>query len=255
MIVLKSNPELAIMRAAGRILAEVLGDLRARAKPGVTLIELDRRAEEIIVGHGAKPSFKGYQPEGAPYPFPASICASVNDEIVHGIPGTRKLKDGDVLKIDCGVLHNGYHADSAVTVGIGSVNAKARKLMDVTQACLAAAIEQVRPGKRFGDIGAAIQRVAEPAGFSVVRQYTSHGVGRQLHEGFSLPNYGEAGTGMLLRPGLTIALEPMINEGAWGTKLKRDGWTVVTIDGKLSAQFEHTVAVTDGEPEVLTKLD
>lgn len=255
MIVLKSAAELDAMRAAGRIVATVLSELRGLSKPGVTLIELDKRAEEIILAHGAKPSFKGYQPDGAPYPFPASICASVNEEIVHGIPGTRRLKDGDVLKIDCGVFYKGHHGDSAITVGVGKVSAKAQKLMDVTQACLAAAIQQVRAGNRFGDIGAAIQAVAEPAGFSVVRQYTSHGVGRDLHEGFSLPNYGERGVGMLLRPGLTIALEPMINEGAHGTKLKRDGWTVVTIDGKLSAQFEHTVAVTDGEPEILTKLD
>jgi len=255
MIVLKSAADLQQMRAAGRILAEVLAELRGMARPGMILAELDRRAEEMIVQRGARPSFKNYRPEGAPYAFPASICASVNEEIVHGIPGSRKLREGDVLKIDCGVYHNGFHADSAVTVGVGKISPRAQKLIDVTQECLAAAIEQVRPGKRFGDIGAAIQAVAEPAGFSVVRQYTSHGVGRELHEGFSLPNYGEPGVGMLLRPGLTIALEPMINEGVHGTRLKRDGWTVVTKDGKLSAQFEHTVAVTTDAPEILTRLD
>ena len=255
MIVLKSAADLQQMRAAGRILAEVLAELRGMARPGMILAELDRRAEERIVQRGARPSFKNYRPEGAPYAFPASICASVNEEIVHGIPGSRKLREGDVLKIDCGVYHNGFHADSAVTVGVGKISPRAQKLIDVTQECLAAAIEQVRPGKRFGDIGAAIQAVAEPAGFSVVRQYTSHGVGRELHEGFSLPNYGEPGVGMLLRPGLTIALEPMINEGVYGTRLKRDGWTVVTKDGKLSAQFEHTVAVTTDAPEILTRLD
>lgn len=254
MIVLKSAADLKVMRAAGAILAEVLTELRGMAQPGVTLIELDRRAEQMIVERGARPSFKNYRPEGAPYAFPASICASVNEEVVHGIPGSRKLREGDVLKIDCGVYHLGFHADSAITVGVGKIAARAQRLIDVTQACLAAAIEQVRPGKRFGDIGAAIQAVAEPAGFSVVRQYTSHGVGRDLHEGFSLPNYGEPGVGMLLRPGLTIALEPMINEGVFGTRVKRDGWTVVTNDGKLSAQFEHTVAVTTGDPEILTRL-
>lgn len=252
MIVLKTAAELAIMREAGAIVAEVLAELRGMAQPGVALIALDRRAEEIILGHGAKPSFKGYQPDGAPYPFPASICASVNQELVHGIPGARKLKSGDVLKIDCGALYRGYHGDSAITVGVGNVSPKAQRLMDVTRACLAAALAQVRPGNRFGDIGAAIQAVAEPAGFSVVRQYSSHGVGRDLHEGFSLPNFGERGTGMLLRPGLTIALEPMVNEGAHGTRIKRDGWTVETIDGKLAAQFEHTVAVTEDGCAVLT---
>ena len=255
MIVLKSPADLKVMRAAGVILAEVLAELRGMARPGVTLIELDRRAEEMIVQRGARPSFKNYQPDGAPYAFPASICASVNEEVVHGIPGNRRLREGDVLKIDCGVYHHGFHADSAVTVGVGRISRTAQRLIDVTQECLAAAIEQVRPGKRFGDIGAAIQAVAEPAGFSVVRQYTSHGVGRELHEGFSLPNYGEAGVGMLLRPGVTIALEPMINEGVHGTRIKRDGWTVVTNDGKLSAQFEHTVAVTTGDPEILTRLE
>jgi len=255
MIVLKTATDLKAMRAAGVILAEVLHELRGMARPGVTLLELDRRAEEMIVQRGARPSFKNYRPEGAPYAFPASICASVNEEVVHGIPSTRKLRDGDVLKIDCGVFHQGFHADSAVTVGVGKISPRAQRLIAVTQECLAAAIEQVRPGKRFGDIGAAIQAVAEPAGFSVVRQYTSHGVGRELHEGFSLPNYGEPGVGMLLRPGLTIALEPMINEGVFGTRIKRDGWTVVTNDGKLSAQFEHTVAVTTGDPEILTRLD
>ena len=166
----------------------------------------------------------------------------------------RALREGDVLKIDVGVRFDGYHADAALTVGVGQVSANARRLIEVTQLCLSAAITAARSGNRFGDIGAAIQGVAEPAGFSVVREYTSHGVGRQLHEGFSLPNYGQPGTGMLLRPGLTLAIEPMINEGRHQTRLKKDGWTVVTIDGKLSAQFEHTVAVTDGEAEVLTAL-
>ncbi len=243
------------MRRAGKIVATVLCELQARVKPGITTRELDQLAERIITQCGATPSFKNYQPEGAPYPFPASICASINEEVVHGIPGNRKLKEGDIIKLDTGVFLKGYHADSAITVGVGRISDKAQKLMQVTQDCLAAAIQAACKGNRFGDIGAAIQSVAEPRGYAVVREYTSHGVGRELHEGFGLPNIGQAGTGMLLRPGLTIALEPMINEGRYDTKMKKDGWTVATIDGKMSAQFEHTVVITDGEAEVLTKLD
>jgi methionyl aminopeptidase len=252
MIVLKTPAELALMRAAGLIVAEVLSQLKSMVKPGITLAALDKRAEEIIRSHGATPSFKGYQPEGAPYPFPASICASVNDELVHGIPGPRKLKEGDVLKIDCGAVYKGYHGDSAVTVGVGRVSAQAQKLIETVEACFWAGAAQCRAGNRAGDVGAAIQSVAEAAGFSVVRQYTSHGVGRDLHEGFSMQNFGQPGTGMLLRPGLTIALEPMINAGHWDTKVLKDGWTVSTIDGKLAAQFEHTVAVTQSDPDILT---
>jgi methionyl aminopeptidase len=204
MIVLKSAAEIAVMRLAGRIVAEVLAEMRERVKPGVTTLELDEIAERIIRQHGATPSFKGkaHGDPGAP-PFPASICTSVNEEIVHGIPSSRRLKEGDIIAVDVGAYYN----------------------------------------------------TAEPQGFSVVREYTSHGVGRELHEGFSLLNYGTAGHGMVLRPGLTIAVEPMINAGKYGTKVKKDKWTVVTIDGKLSAHFEHTIAITEGDAEVLTKLD
>jgi methionyl aminopeptidase len=255
MIVLKTASEIAVMREGGKIVATVLAALRERVKPGITLIELDQLAEDIIVKSGGLPSFKNYQPDGAPYPFPASICASVNDEIVHGIPSNRKLKEGEMVKLDCGVFYKGYHADSAITVGVGKINDRVKRLMQTTQDCLDAAIRVARKGNRFGDIGAAIQSVAEPRGYSVVRQYTSHGVGRDLHEGFGLPNAGKSDHGFMMRPGLTIALEPMINEGSYETKVKKDGWTVATIDGKLSCQFEHTVAITDGEPEILTKLD
>ncbi len=254
MIILKSGSEIAIMRRAGRIVATVLEELKQRAQPGVTTQSLDELAEKIIRQHHGKPSFKHYRPQGAPYPFPASICASVNEELVHGIPGPRVLREGDVLKIDVGVCVDGYHADAAVTVGVGKIAPNAQRLIDVTRACLAAAITAARAGNRWGDIGAAIQAVAEPAGFSVVREYSSHGVGRQLHEGLTLPNYGRPHTGLLLRPGLTLAIEPMINEGRHETRVKKDGWTVATIDGKLAAQFEHTVAITDGEAEVLTTL-
>ncbi|MCS7088058.1 MAG: type I methionyl aminopeptidase [Thermoflexales bacterium] len=255
MIVLKTEQEIAKMRRAGKVVATVLAELRERARPGVKTIELDQIAERIILQHGAQPSFKNYKPQGAPYPFPACICTSINDEVVHGIPGERRLREGDVLKIDVGASVEGYHADAAITVGVGAISERAQRLIEVTQACLAAAIAAARSGNRSGDIGAAIQRVAESRGFSVVREYTSHGVGRALHEGFTLPNFGQPGTGLLLRPGLTLAIEPMINEGNYRTRVKRDGWTVATIDGKLSAQFEHTVAITEGEAEILTLIN
>jgi methionyl aminopeptidase len=256
MVVLKSPAEIELMRQAGRIVATVLADMRERVKPGVTLIELDTAAEAIIRAHGATPSFKGkaHNEPGAPA-FPGTICASVNEEIVHGIPSSRRVKEGDILKIDVGAYYKGYHGDSAITLPVGRVSHEAMELMRVTQECLVAAIAAARNGNRTGDIGAAIQRTAESQGFSVVREYTSHGVGRDLHEGFSLMNVGKEGQGMLLRPGLTIAIEPMINVGKYGTKVKKDRWTVVTIDGKLSAHFEHTVAITEGDAEVLTKLD
>ena len=256
MVVLKSPSEIALMRQAGKIVATVLAEVRERVKPGVTLLELDELAERIILQYGATPSFKGKESNEPDAPsFPASICASVNEEIVHGIPSTRRLKEGEILKIDAGACYKGYHGDSAITVPVGQVSKEASDLIRVTQECLWAAIAVARGGNRTGDIGAAIQRTAEPQGFSVVREYTSHGVGRELHEGFTLLNYGKEGQGMLLRPGLTVAIEPMINAGKWGTKVKKNGWTVVTIDGKLSAHFEHTVAITEGDAEVLTKLE
>ncbi len=256
MIVLKSTNEIALMRQAGKIVANVLAELKERVRPGVSLLELDQLADALIRKQGAVPSFKGY-PSNDPKvpPFPASICASVNDEIVHGIPSARRLKEGELLKVDVGACYKGYHGDSAVTLPVGAVSAEACRLIEVTQACLADAIAAAVAGRRTGDIGAAIQRRAESNGFSVVREYTSHGVGRELHEGFSMLNVGKEGQGMLLRPGLTIAIEPMINAGKYGTKVKRDGWTVATIDGKLSAHFEHTVAITEGEPEVLTRQE
>ncbi len=256
MVVLKSPSEIAVMRLAGRIVATVLAEMRERVKPGVTTLELDEAAEHIIRQHGATPSFKGkaHSDPGAP-PFPAAICASVNEEIVHGIPSSRRLKEGDIISVDVGAYYKGYHGDSAVTLPVGKVSKEAADLMRVTEECLAAAIAVARNGNRTGDIGAAIQHTAESQGFSVVREYTSHGVGRELHEGFSLLNYGTAGHGMVLRPGLTIAVEPMINAGKYGTKVKKDKWTVVTIDGKLSAHFEHTIAITEGDAEILTKLD
>ena len=256
MVVLKTAAEIDVMRQAGRIVATVLAEMQVRVKPGITLLELDEVADKIIRQHGATPSFKGkaHNEPDAP-PFPASICASVNEEIVHGIPSQRRLKEGDILKVDVGAYYKGYHGDSAITIPVGRVSHEASELIRVTQECLKEAIAAARNGNRTGDIGAAIQRTAESQGFSVVREYTSHGVGHELHEGFSLMNFGKPGLGMVLRPGLTVAIEPMINAGKYGTKVKKDRWTVVTIDGKLSAHFEHTIAITEGDAEVLTKLD
>lgn len=253
---MKSASELALMRQAGRIVAMVLTEIGQRVKPGVTLIELDALAEQIIQKNNATSSFKGYVPDKNPHqpPFPGTICSSVNDEIVHGIPTSRRLAEGDIVKIDVGACFKGYHADSAMTYAVGRVSKQAQDLMAVTQECLRAAIEVMRKGKRLGDIGAAISGVAHASGYSVVEEYSSHGVGRKLHEGFSVMNTGEKDQGFLLRPGLTIAVEPMINVGTAATKVKKDLWTVATKDGKLSAHFEHTVAITDGEPDVLTVL-
>ncbi|HEY3290218.1 MAG TPA: type I methionyl aminopeptidase [Anaerolineae bacterium] len=255
MIVLKSAAEIALMRQAGRIVATVLAEMRHMVKPGVTTLELDEAADKIIHQLGGTPSFKGYPGDPSAIPFPASICASVNEEIVHGIPSSRRLKEGDIISVDVGAIYKGYHGDSAITIPVGQVSQEATDLMRVTEECLVAAIAVARNGNRTGDIGHAIQITAEPQGFSVVREYTSHGVGREMHEGFNLLNYGTPGHGMVLRPGLTVAIEPMINAGKYGTKVKKDKWTVVTIDGKLSAHFEHTVAITEGDAEVLTKLD
>lgn len=258
MIVLKTTAEIAQMREAGRIAARALAETIAAVRPGTTTAQLDAVAERVIRQHGATPSFKGYKPGGSPPelpPFSGSICASVNDEVVHGLPGSRKLREGDVMKIDVGAFYKGFHGDTAWSVPVGQVSPQAQALLRVTEQCLYAGIAAARKGNRFGDIGHAIQTLAEAHGFSVIREYTSHGVGRELHEGFSLLNYGEPGQGMLLRPGMTIALEPMINAGGWATRVKRDLWTVSTIDGKLSAHFEHTIAITEGEAEVLTRLE
>ncbi|MBK8834603.1 MAG: type I methionyl aminopeptidase [Anaerolineae bacterium] len=258
MIVLKTTAELALMREAGKLAARALAETIAAVRPGVSTAQLDAVAERVIRAGGGTPSFKNYRPAGSAPDvpaFPGSICASVNDEIVHGLPGPRRLKEGDVMKIDVGAFYKGFHGDTAWSVPVGTISPQAQELLRVTEQCLYAGIAVARKGNRFGDIGHAIQTLAEAHGFSVIREYTSHGVGRELHEGFSLLNYGEPGQGMLLRPGMTIALEPMINAGRYGTKVKKDLWTVSTIDGKLSAHFEHTIAITDGEADVLTKLE
>ena len=250
MIIYKSPDEVDRMRKAGRIVAGTIERVLRAVEPGVTTAELDRVAEDYIRERGATPSFLGY---GRP-PFPASICTSINDEIVHGIPSPRRaVKDGDLLKLDFGAIWEGFHADSAVTVIVGEPpSAEAEKLVRVTEDALEAGISQIRAGGRLSDIGAAVQQVAEGAGFSVVREYVGHGIGRSLHEEPQIPNYGEPGRGPLMKPGLVIAVEPMVNVGGWETRLLADDWTVVTDDGSLSAHFEHTIAVTEDGPEVLT---
>ena len=248
MIMRKGPGELDKMRRAGRVVGETLEILKGAVRPGVTTIELDEIAEREIRARGAIPSFKGYRG------FPATLCTSINNEIVHGIPAKRALKEGDLIKLDCGAIVEGYHGDSAVTLPVGEVSEDALKLIETTDRSLQAGIAEAKPGNRTHDIGAAVQTTAEGAGFSVVREYVGHGVGRALHEDPPVPNYGKPGTGLRLEPGLVIAIEPMVNVGTFETRLLPDGWTVVTADGALSAHFEHTIAITEHGPEVLTAV-
>ena len=248
MIYKKSPDEIAIMRRAGNIVATTIDRLHDVLRPGVTTQELDRVAEEAIVAAGATPSFKGYRG------YPASICTSANDVIVHGIPGPRRLEEGDIVSLDVGAFLDGFHADSAWTFPVGDVDPTATRLLEVTEKCLVAAIEKCVPGNRLGDVGYAVEKVASDAGFGIVREYAGHGVGRALHEEPWIPNYGPPGRREVLASGMTIAVEPMINAGGDGTKALDDGWTVVTADGSISAHFEHTIAITDDGHEVLTSL-
>lgn len=245
-IVCRSDAELAAMREAGKIVAGTLDLLTDRVRAGVTTRSLDKAADAFIRKHGGVPTFKGYKG------FPASICASIDETVVHGIPGGRKLADGEIISIDVGVTYKGYVADAATTLPVGEVNAKARRLLNATEAALIAGIEQVVPGGHLGDVSHAIQCVAEAAGFSVVREYVGHGIGTQMHEDPAIPNYGTPGRGPKLLPGMALALEPMVNAGVWQTEVLGDGWTVVTKDRELSAHFEHTVAVTQSGPWILT---
>jgi methionyl aminopeptidase len=246
---LKSGQELQAMREAGKVNAEILATIRALIAPGVTTADLNAAADEVLKQHGCYSPFKGY---GQP-PFPASICTSVNEELVHGIPSKKRvLREGDIVSVDSGTVLEGFVADSAFTAGVGEISEDARYLLETTEGALKAATEQMRPGKRTGDISAAIQGFAEARGLHVTREYTSHGVGRQMHEAPMVPNFGEAGTGMPLRPGMTIAIEPMVLVGTHATRVLRDKWTVVSADHSLTAHFEHTVAVTDGDPLILT---
>jgi methionyl aminopeptidase len=246
-IIHKSTEEIERMRRAGRVVAATIDRLLASVRPGATTAQLDRVAEEAIRSAEAVPSFKGYRG------FPASICTSVNEQVVHGIPGSRTLREGDLLSLDVGAIWDGYHADSAVSVFVGEPpSAEAEKLVRVTEESLEAGISQIRPGGRLSDISHAVQEVAEGAGFAVVREYVGHGIGRSLHEDPQIPNYGPPGRGPELRPGLVVAVEPMVNLGGWETRVLADQWTVVTADGSLSAHFEHTIALSEDGAEVLT---
>ena len=246
MIVIKSPDELELMRQAGRVVGRVLEEMRNQVGVGVTTAQLDKKAESLCRDMGAKPAFKGYRG----YPF--SLCCSVNHEVVHGFPGKRQLVEGDIISMDFGAILEGFYGDSAITVPVGEINGEAQRLMQATKASLEAGIEQMLPGNRLGDVSAAVQKVVEDAGFSVVRQFVGHGIGRKLHEDPQLPNYGDPGKGIMLKTGMVIAIEPMVNAGHWEVKVLDDGWTAVTVDGMLSAHFEHSVAVTDDGPRVMS---
>lgn len=248
-IVIKNQAELALMREAGRVNALALAAVREMIRPGIATADLDAAAEEIIRKHGGIPIFKGYP--GA-YPFPATLCVSINEELVHGFPSKRRLKEGEIVSVDCGTLLEGYVGDAAFTAGVGEISAQARRLLEVTQQALEVGIAQMRAGNRTGDISAAIQRYVESNSFHVTREYTGHGVGQQMHEGPQVPNYGTPGRGVVLRPGMTIALEPMVLVGTPRTRVLADQWTVVSADGSLTAHFEHSVAVTEADPWILT---
>ncbi|MBI2852727.1 MAG: type I methionyl aminopeptidase [Chloroflexi bacterium] len=247
-IIIKTKDEIAVMQQAGRIVATVLEMLKLQLRPGMKTAELDVIAAREVVRLKAKPSFKGY------HGYPATLCVSVNDEIVHGIPGERVLREGDVASLDFGAIFRGFQGDAAITVGVGTINAEAQRLLAACEGALQAGITAARPGVKLGAISAAVQNYAEYRGYSVVREYTGHGIGRQMHEEPQVPNYGRPEEGPELKEGMTLAIEPMLNIGDWRTKIGRDRWTVSTLDGSLSAHFEHTIAITDGEAKVLTAL-
>ncbi len=237
------------MRKAGRIVATILDVLKKRIEPGIITEELDAITVHELSRHSATSSFKGYRG------FPANLCVSVNEELVHGIPAKRTLEEGDIVSLDVGVIFQGFHGDAAITVGVGRISPQAEALLEATEGALNAGVASARSGARLGDISAAIQSFVESRGFSVVREYVGHGIGRQMHEAPQIPNFGFPGQGPLLQKGMTLALEPMVNAGGWCTKVADNGWTVATADGSLSAHFEHTIAITDGEAEILTRLD
>jgi len=259
MVVLKSQAELARMRQAGRIVALVHQALKEKIAPGITTAELNKLAERIIRQHGAIPSFLGY-PHTGNNDFPASVCASINQEIVHGIPSPQRvLQKGDIISIDVGTIYEGWQGDAAFTIGVGRISSEAQKLIDVTDEALDKAIEQCRPGKHLWNVMGAVQEYVESAGLNVIREYQGHGIGRKMHEPPSVPNFlhrdrRRRPKNYLLKPGMTIAIEPMVCQGHWQTRTLPDGWTVVTADGKLSAHSEHTVAITENGPEILTRL-
>ncbi len=252
-ISIKTPQEIAVMREAGRINAEALTAARAIIRPGVSTADLNAAAEEVLRKHGAYSPFKNYP---GPYPYPASTNVSVNEELVHGIPNPRrKLREGDIVSVDCGTVFEGFVGDSAFSAGVGEISEAARKLLETTEAALYAGIEKMVAGNHVGDVSAAVQQYAESRGYHVTREYTGHGVGRRMHEGPQVPNYGMAGHGMLLRVGMTIALEPMVLVGTAQTRVTADQWTVVSADGSLCAHFEHSVAITENGPLILTTIE
>lgn len=246
MIVVKSPAELDAMREANRVVARVLEAVKAEVRPGIATIRLDAMAEELCRSLGARPGFKGY------HGYPYSLCCSPNEQVVHGFPSATPLAEGDILSMDFGAVLDGFYGDAAATVAVGRISEAARRLLEATEAALAAGIEQCRAERRLGDVSAAVQRVAEGAGFSVVRQFVGHGIGRNLHEEPQVPNFGAAGRGVTLKPGMVLAIEPMVNAGDYAVEILDDGWTAVTADGKLSAHFEHTVAITEDGPRILS---
>ncbi len=248
---LKSAHELSIMREAGRINAEALAAVALMIKPGVTTDELNEVAESVLRKYGVYSPFKNYP---GPVPYPKSICVSINEQLVHGIPGIRKLREGEIVSVDCGTVCEGYVGDSAITVGVGQIDPTSKKLIEVTKKSLFAGIEKMVAGNHLGDVSAAVQNLVEKNGFYVTREYTGHGVGRKMHEGPQIPNYGKAGSGLLLKKGMTLALEPMVLVGTEETMVQPDEWTVVSADGSNTAHFEHTVAITDEGPQILTVL-
>lgn len=250
-IVIKNSPEIDIMRKAGHINALVLQEVGKMIQPGVATEVLDAAAEELIRDNGGVPAFKHYP---GPYPYPASLTISINEELVHGIPGKRKLEEGDIVSIDCGTVLDGFVADSAFSTGVGEISEQAQQLLEVTEKALYEGIEKMRSGNRVGDVSATIQQYVEGYNFHVPREYTGHGVGRNMHEGPLVPNFGVSGRGIPLRPGITVALEPMVMVGTHRTKVLDDQWTVISADRSLTAHFEHSVAVTDGDPLILTAL-
>jgi methionyl aminopeptidase len=248
-IIVKSPSEVAAMRRAGMVVASALKVLSNEIRAGMTTAQLDDIAVRELIRYGAAPSFKGYSG------FPATLCVSINEEIVHGIPGERVIQEGDIVSLDFGAIINGFHGDAALMVGVGSISPQAKQLLRITKSCLEAGISVARAGAHLSDISAAIQHYAESRSFSVVREYTGHGIGREMHEEPQIPNFGPPGLDSVLQKGMTLAIEPMVNIGGWQTKVKTNNWTVVTADGSLSAHFGKTIAITDGEAEVLTPWD
>jgi len=247
MIPLKSEQDLELLKASGKILAKVLLKLRESIGVGVSTLDIDNLAEKLIRQENAQPAFKGYKG------YPATICASINEEVIHGIPGPRKLLEGDIIGIDIGVIYKGFFSDAAITLGVGKINPQVKKLIEVAKNALAEGIKQARPENRLTDISYAIQNYVERNGFSVVRQFVGHGIGRQLHEEPEIPNFGRPHCGPVLKSGMVFAIEPMINMGTWETRIIDNGWTAVTCDGLASAHFEHTIAITEKGAEILTK--